>query len=133
MTVSMAASCSPRLLVISTPSVVEAYDACRGGRDRGAVAGDQDRGAAGGGDGQQVQHPCFGDAVQFTGGFVGEQHGRVVGQRDRQSGAGEFSAGELAGIGSGPSGEAERLSRSGRSARWARRPGNAPATGSARR
>src|SRR5260370_29974378 len=35
-TVSMAASCSPRLLDISThPSIVEAYDACCGGRDRG--------------------------------------------------------------------------------------------------
>src|SRR4051812_27080192 len=57
-TVSMTASCSPRLLVIGTyPSVVEPDDACRGVGDRGAVAGDEDRGAAGGGVGKQVQHP----------------------------------------------------------------------------
>ena len=56
-TVSMAASARRDYWSSAHPSVVEAYDAGRGGGDRGAVAGDQDRGAAGGGVGQQVQHP----------------------------------------------------------------------------
>jgi len=41
----------------------------------------------------------FGGAVEFTGGFVGQEHRRRVGERDGEPGPGKFPAGELIRVG----------------------------------
>ena len=46
--------------------------------------------------GKELENAFGGTPIELAGGLVAEQHGRVVDERDGQTGAGQLSAGELA-------------------------------------
>ena len=84
-------------LVSCATAVSQADLAVCGGGDLGAVGHDQDGGACCGVIAQQFEDALGGYIVEFTGRFVGEQHPRVVGQRDGETGARQLAARELRG------------------------------------